>query len=202
MQGQGLENVLEYLRQGGFVMPPLVGGAMVLWYAIGYRWVTLRWGKGGRSLRRLVDRHTRGQPGKPHGIIDTAVATGLRVMGGRPADPRAALDDALYDLELELGRYEILVQAIVMTAPLAGLLGTVSGMIETFNSLADMSLFSRSGGIAGGISQALITTQMGLAVAIPGLLMGRFLRRRQERLADELSRLKDILCSEVLQEAA
>ncbi|MDZ7829411.1 MAG: MotA/TolQ/ExbB proton channel family protein [Halofilum sp. (in: g-proteobacteria)] len=42
-------------------------------------------------------------------------------------------------------------------------------MIETFESLGDMSLFSQSGGIAGGISQALFTTQLGLAVAIPGM---------------------------------
>ena len=64
-----------------------------------------------------------------------------------------------------------------MVAPLAGLLGTVAGMIETFDSLGSMSLFSQSGGVAGGISQALISTQMGLAVAIPGLLAGRILRK-------------------------
>ena len=53
-------------------------------------------------------------------------------------------------------------------------------MIETFSALGDMALFTQSGGIAGGISQALLTTQMGLVVAIPGLLVGRILGRSAE----------------------
>jgi len=69
-------------------------------------------------------------------------------------------------------------------------------MIETFDSLGDMSLFSQSGGIAGGISQALFTTQMGLAVAIPGLLVGRVLDQREQALTGELTKIKDILCAE------
>ena len=87
-----------------------------------------------------------------------------------------------------------LVTAVVMAAPLTGLLGTVNGMIETFDALGDMALFSQSGGIAGGISEALFSTQMGLAVAIPGLIVGKLLDRRQEALETELARLKDILC--------
>jgi biopolymer transport protein ExbB len=83
-----------------------------------------------------------------------------------------------------------------MVAPLLGLLGTVIGMIETFDSLGDMSLFSQSGGIAGGISQALFTTQMGLAVSIPGLIVNGILSRRQKDIELELAQLKDILCAE------
>ncbi|XSG84900.1 MAG: MotA/TolQ/ExbB proton channel family protein [Methylohalobius sp. ZOD2] len=66
--------------------------------------------------------------------------------------------------------------------PLLGLLGTVTGMIETFDAIAlfgtgDPKLMS------GGISQALVTTQLGLAVAIPLLLIQSFLRGRAERAA-------------------
>jgi biopolymer transport protein ExbB len=68
-------------------------------------------------------------------------------------------------------------------------------MIETFDSLAEMALFTQSGGIAGGISEALFTTQMGLAVAIPGLLVGRVLKRKQTALEDELELVKDTLCA-------
>ena len=77
-------------------------------------------------------------------------------------------------------------KTICIVAPLAGLLGTVTGMIETFDSLAEMSLFTQSGGIAGGISEALFTTQMGLIVAVPGVLIGRILDRRAERLSEEI----------------
>ncbi|MCZ7581975.1 MAG: MotA/TolQ/ExbB proton channel family protein [Deltaproteobacteria bacterium] len=93
-------------------------------------------------------------------------------------------------------------RSIVAAAPLAGLLGTVSGMIETFQSLGDMSLFSQSGGIAGGISQALITTQMGLAVAVPGMIAGRLLDRRQRFMEFELAQVKDLLCAGQTTEAA
>jgi biopolymer transport protein ExbB len=89
------------------------------------------------------------------------------------------------------------VQTVVAVAPLAGLLGTVTGMIETFNSLADAALFTQSGGIAGGISQALLTTQMGLSVAVPGLIVGRILDKRQNHLRRELEQLKDLLCEQL-----
>jgi biopolymer transport protein ExbB len=83
----------------------------------------------------------------------------------------------------------------VVAAPLLGLLGTVSGMIETFRSLEDMALFSQSGGIAGGISQALFTTQLGLAVAIPGLIIKGHLDKKQRAIEMELAQIKDILCA-------
>ena len=71
-------------------------------------------------------------------------------------------------------------KSIVVISPLLGLLGTVIGMIETFESLGSQSLYTQTGGIAAGISQALITTQMGLLVAIPGLFIGRFLDKKME----------------------
>jgi biopolymer transport protein ExbB len=82
---------------------------------------------------------------------------------------------------------------IVAAAPLIGLLGTVIGMIETFDSLADSVLFSQTGGIAGGISQALFTTQLGLVVAVPGLIIGRILDRKQDNMITDLDQIKDIL---------
>jgi biopolymer transport protein ExbB len=57
-------------------------------------------------------------------------------------------------------------------------------------------LFTQSGGIAGGISQALFTTQMGLAVAIPGVLVQIVLHRRQYNLETDLMQVKDLLCSQ------
>jgi biopolymer transport protein ExbB len=83
---------------------------------------------------------------------------------------------------------------LVAAAPLIGLLGTVIGMIETFDSLADAELFSQSGGIAGGISQALFTTQLGLVVAVPGLIIGRILDRKADKMLLDLDQIKDILC--------
>jgi len=85
-----------------------------------------------------------------------------------------------------LGLFQKPIHSIVMVAPLLGLLGTVIGMIETFSSLGSQEMYSQSGGIAGGISQALLTTQMGLMVAIPGLVFGRQLDKLQISLEEDL----------------
>ena len=182
------------LECGGFVMPPLVAATVVLWFAIGWRWMTIRRGSRG-TLRELVERYQTAGDADPSGVVDRAVCRGLRLVRTPVDDIRPLLDDAFQGFEEEMDQFSTLVTAIVAAAPLTGLLGTVTGMIETFDSLGDMALFSQSGGIAGGISVALISTQMGLAVAIPGMLVGRMLDRRQEQINDELNELKDLLAA-------
>lgn len=85
-----------------------------------------------------------------------------------------------------------LIASLIAAAPLLGLLGTVSGMITTFEGLAEGSLYSQGGGIASGISVALITTQAGLVIAVPCLLVSRLLSRWALRLAkaSELAELE------------
>ena len=74
------------------------------------------------------------------------------------------------------------------TAPLLGLLGTVSGMISTFNLI---TLFGSGDPkpLAGGISEALITTLFGLVVAIPALILHAFLSRRAQGIVQATERL-------------
>src|SRR5690606_20136415 len=107
------------------------------------------------------------------------------------------LDSEFIRYEIEIMRFSPIINTVVIIAPLLGLLGTVNGMIETFNSLADMALFAQSGGIAGGISQALFTTQLGLVVAVPGLLFKSMLDRKQRRIQAELAQIKDLYCSAI-----
>jgi len=190
-----LNDLVYFFEVGGYVMPPLIVATIVLWYAIGYRWATLRRGSA-RAVRQLIHRvaaekHLR----KPKGLLDQAVLQGLHVARRQPPHLRRHLDDAFSELEAATKRYHTLIMTIVAAAPLTGLLGTVVGMIETFDSLGDMSLFAQSGGIAGGISQALFTTQMGLAVAIPGLIVGGMLDRKASAIRHELAQIKDLLCA-------
>lgn len=74
------------------------------------------------------------------------------------------------------------------TSPLLGLLGTVSGMIATFNLI---TLFGSGDPkpLAGGISEALITTLFGLVVAIPALILHAFLSRRAQGIVQNTERL-------------
>ncbi len=191
-----LQQVGDYVQAGGWVMPPLLLSTLVLWFAIGYRFATLKRGSK-RGVRNLLSRADRGKKGNNDGILIRAMLKGRQLRDSVPRQHlRAMLDDAFYEEERELGKFNVLITTIVLSAPLLGLLGTVIGMIETFDSLGDMSLFSQSGGIAGGISQALITTQMGLAVAIPGLVVNGALHRKQKDIELELAQMKDILCAE------
>lgn len=191
-----LQQVGDYVQAGGWVMPPLLLSTLVLWFAIGYRFATLKRGSK-RGVRNLLSRADRGKKGNNDGILTRAMLKGRQLRDSVPRQHlRAMLDDAFYEEERELGKFNVLITTIVLSAPLLGLLGTVIGMIETFDSLGDMSLFSQSGGIAGGISQALITTQMGLAVAIPGLVVNGALHRKQKDIELELAQMKDILCAE------
>lgn len=196
MIGSIVREFVGYLEAGGWVMPPLVISTLLLWFAIGYRFAALKRGseRGARNLLRRYDE--KGKRPKSEGVLVRALAKGTSLRDSRPRNLRALLDDA-FSVELrEIRRFDTLIVTIVLSAPLLGLLGTVIGMIETFDSLGDMSLFSQSGGIAGGISQALITTQMGLAVAIPGLIVNGILQRKQKDIEMELAQLKDILCAE------
>lgn len=191
-----LQQIGEYIAAGGWVMPPLLVATLLLWFAIGYRFASLKRGSK-RGARNLLSRADRGKKGNNDGILIRAMLKGIELRDSvAPQHLRAMLDDAFYTEERELNKFNVLITTIVMTAPLLGLLGTVIGMIETFDSLGNMSLFSQSGGIAGGISQALITTQMGLAVAIPGLLVNGALHRKQKDIELELAQMKDILCAE------
>ena len=190
-----LREVAGYIQAGGWVMPPLVLATLILWFAIGYRFAALKTGTK-RDVRNLLRRYRNDKMPKSDGIIVRALGKGVWLLDGRMDDLRPYLDDSFWEEERELRRFNRLIVTIVTAAPLLGLLGTVIGMIETFDSLGDMSLYSQSGGIAGGISQALITTQMGLAVAIPGLIINGVLQRRQKDIELQLAQLKDILCAE------
>ncbi|MEM1266890.1 MAG: MotA/TolQ/ExbB proton channel family protein [Pseudomonadota bacterium] len=107
----------------------------------------------------------------------------LRLLGeGRP---RAALDaeaERLGEGEMAAMRRRLsLLEVIAMTAPLLGLLGTVLGMIESFQALELAGGAANAAALAGGIWQALLTTAAGLIVAIPAAAAAHLLAARVDR---------------------
>jgi biopolymer transport protein ExbB len=102
---------------------------------------------------------------------------------------REVLENVFHDAILkEVPRLERFLPTLAVlgaVAPLLGLLGTVTGMINTFDI---MSLFGNTDAklMSGGISEALITTQLGLAVAIPILLLHHFLERRVDAIVGDM----------------
>lgn len=193
-----LDAVVELWVAGGFVMPPLFACTAVLWYALGWRVQSLRRGDA-RPLGMLLRVARGGGVLAGRGVVDGAVA---RVAHLPPGVSVSVLDELLDEPRRALQTGRVVVLSIVMVAPLLGLLGTVTGMIETFASLGEMKLFTQGGGVAGGIGEALLTTQMGLAVSIPGVIVGRLLDRRQAQLEDELAQLAELVRLGPMREAA
>ena len=196
-----IEGFLDYMNSGGLVMWPLSFAAMFLWFGLGFRYHTLKRGSK-KSVRTLIRKYSKHKRTKVVGIIDSAIQDGMAIVKFEKCakTARKLIDDKFYAYEVEIKKYSKMVMTLVAIAPLIGLLGTVIGMIETFDSLASASLFSQTGGIAGGISQALFTTQLGLVVAVPGVIIGRLLDRRSHVIELELEQIKDILCIENIKE--
>ena len=183
---QLLERMTQYFGSGGAVMIPLTLVGLLLWFMLGLRSFVLR-----RGFSEPIERaiaHIRGGGSAPQGagVVAEALRRARRV--GTPTQC-CNFAVAIKQLTQSLNAFRRAIRVFVTIAPLLGLLGTVIGMIETFASLQQQALFAQSGGIAGGISAALITTQMGLLVAIPGLVMARWLDRKEQRSADELAQI-------------
>jgi biopolymer transport protein ExbB len=100
-------------------------------------------------------------------------------------------------LEIERERvtdFGTLLMGLVTIAPLLGLLGTVSGMIETFSSMQGATLtHATEQTVAGGISVALVSTQLGLMVGVPGLAAARLLARLEAKRVRELLQAHSVL---------
>lgn len=196
-----LASMSGLLAAGGFVMPWLVGGAFALWAVIGWRASLLMApGRTGSMQSLIAAMRDQDTPSTSANIREQAVQKVVAIARWRPCPPRVVIEEALLELRGTLGNGRTLVRTLVVLAPLAGLLGTVTGMIETFRSLADMALFTQGGGIAGGIAEALLTTQMGLAVSVPGLVVGRALDLRESSLQADLDLLTELVCSRPLSE--
>lgn len=88
--------------------------------------------------------------------------------------------------------------AMIAAAPLLGLLGTVSGMVRTFESLAGRGSEKSMEGLAAGISEVLVATESGLAVAIPALLVVYLAHREVHDLVRRLSHLESAAPREAL----
>jgi len=187
--------IKELFVAGGIVMPPLVLCVLMLWYGLGYRFWLMKQPKPNRmSVRDLLQFYQQNDGQASSNIVAQAIQQGLQLKKQGVKNLRRHLDAAFYVYEKEIDKFSVLVRVVILIAPLLGLLGTVIGMIETFDSLATMTLHSQSGGIAGGIAQALFTTQMGLTVAIPGLLAHSVLNRKQHQIEQVLKQVKDLLC--------
>jgi biopolymer transport protein ExbB len=110
------------------------------------------------------------------------------------AEYRAAVEEAGEDQTGRLYRKTELLGLIGVIAPMLGLLGTVQGMIVTFNTIAETGGMAKPEDLAGGISLALVTTFEGLVVAIPTMVAFSMVRTRIDSLVSEAgNRIEQIM---------
>lgn len=97
------------------------------------------------------------------------------------------ISEAILHESSRLNRFGSMILMIAAVAPLLGLLGTVTGMIQTFDVITEFGT-SDPKLLSGGIAVALVTTEQGLLVAIPCLLLGNLLSGWSERIKDDMEK--------------
>jgi len=181
--------------QGGWAMIPIAVIALVM-FAMGMH-VHLRLRD--KRFGSVPEKTWRGWIDNPTERKGTIGELLDRVTDGRTLEEAGALFRHLRETETQPMERDLRVMRIcVSAAPLVGLLGTVTGMLATFQALA-----TGSGGektmalVAEGISEALITTETGLVIALPGLFMQYQLARKHEAYKAFLAHLESV-CTQSL----
>ena len=116
------------------------------------------------------------------GRVLTSTVYGLKV---DPENIEDVISESVLNEQPTLDRFRSAISVFAAVAPLLGLLGTVTGMISTFDVITQFGTGDPQL-LSGGISEALITTELGLAVAIPTLLIGNLLASWADRITSNL----------------
>jgi biopolymer transport protein ExbB len=184
-----VSRVYHYLNQGGIVMIPLIICSCVMWALILERMIYFYFlKKNDIAFHRLLPLLKQGEiPQSFDGIRAFLIRELLSSRTGIPEVDRRTLEACAMVIRPRLKRFISVIAVLAAVSPLFGLLGTVTGMITTFDVI---TLFGTGNAkaMAGGISEALVTTQRGLMVSIPGLLMGVILHKKA---LQEESRLQE-----------
>lgn len=186
---------VEIWLSGGWAMIALAVNAFVLFGLGSHVWLKLQ-AKGFAKVPEKVWRHWINHPEERVGPIGellnfVTASTTLKQIGIQFEELRSS-EVVPFERDLKV------MGICVASAPLLGLLGTVTGMITTFSALT-----TGAGGdktmsmIAGGISEALITTETGLIIALPGLFFQYLLSRQHDRYKNFLAHLETI-CTQKL----
>lgn len=208
-------NIISIIREGGVLMIPIMLCSIVLMVFVFERLVFLR---RSRVIPRPFVRGVLEQLEQQQLEKDDAIAlcdengspiaelfSGALKKWGRPAvEVEQAVLDAGERVTSGLRKYLRMFNAISNLTPLLGLLGTVLGMIDAFNTIASADAMGRPELLASGIGAALLTTAAGLCVAIPAYAAFAFFVGKADQLTLEMDEyaqsLVDSISAEALQE--
>lgn len=186
--------MLDLLKPGGIIMFPLLLCSVLALAIIIERFWTLRlsrlapkstvnelWG----WIKRKELNSKKLRELKESAPIGRILAAGLvNAKHGREIMKESIQEEASHVVH-EMERFLTALGTVAAIAPLLGLLGTVIGMIKVFAQL-QLEGAGNAAALAGGISEALITTAAGLTVAIPALIFHRYFLRRVDEIVIDM----------------
>jgi biopolymer transport protein ExbB len=188
-----MSTILDIWLSGGWVMIPLFALAVLL-YAQAFQLVMY---VRRTNLRSGTEQYWWGwvrEPEKAEGRVREIIeytqrdaTTGDQV--------RNRFDEIRLALVSLIERRTVFVSTLVAAAPLMGLLGTVLGMLQTFFGISTSGGTETAGVVAAGISEALVTTQTGLTIALPGLFIVMIIQRQRNTLEAKIARLESLTLS-------
>ncbi|MCW0219982.1 MAG: MotA/TolQ/ExbB proton channel family protein [Prosthecobacter sp.] len=188
---------MDEIRKGGPVMWPIVIIGLVAMLVGVLKWLQLIRVKrpSYKQVTELLKHLDEGSPQKAEAVVKKIggpVGKMLSATVKHYTDPASMMEESMFERVLDartrLNSYIPFIKIAAAVEPLLGLLGTVTGMINTFKLItvfgtSDASTFS------SGISEALITTEWGLITAIPCLLMAAYLARLARAAMDDMEKL-------------
>jgi biopolymer transport protein ExbB len=177
------ETVLETIQSGGVIAWIIVGLGGVALLLVLIRVLILQSASASTTkLTRQVTAHVKEgridaaleHCNRKGGAVGRVVASALRNRERERAHLEDIISENILHESSHLDRFNASIIVIAAVSPLLGLLGTVTGMISTFDTITQFGTGDPKL-LSGGISVALVTTELGLAVAIPTLILGNLL---------------------------
>lgn len=200
--------MIDIIAQGGPVVIAILALSCAAWCVIVWEWLRLHQQSGGdwRWVDSALDHIENARPTPTalidnyrHNFIGRILAMQLTPASANRRTFHTQVMPHLASEEIALFRPLRAIAIMAGLMPLLGLLGTVLGMITTFDALL-INQVARVDALAGGISQALITTQVGLVAALPVVLAHGYLQGRARSYIDVstvmLKRIESIVCYE------
>ncbi|MFK7740370.1 MAG: MotA/TolQ/ExbB proton channel family protein [Planctomycetota bacterium] len=191
------ESWWEHVQKGGVIMIPMAVLAGLALLVVVIKWLSMLFVR--RPSKRQVNRLLDYLDGSDYASA-TEYATTLPGPGGRMlaagaqnlGKPRELIEEVMYEKmltsKLKLHGWLPFVAICATSAPLLGLLGTVTGIMGTFALMTEFGTGDPKV-LSSGISEALITTEHGLIIAIPSLLLHAFLFRKAKGLVDGMEKM-------------
>lgn len=194
------KSLFEVIRDGGLLMIPLFLCSFIMLVFVFERAISLRRGRviPAPFVKRFMHQLREGKLDRDQALdlcqesqspVSDVFAGAVRKWGRPAVEIEQAILDAEERAAIGLRRYIRLFNAVGTLGPLLGLLGTVFGMIRIFNEISHSNAMGKTELLAGGISEAMLTTASGLSVAIPAMCFYMYFGSRVERLIVEIDAL-------------